>query len=195
MSAPLKGLVLVGGESRRMGSPKWALQRDGETQLQRTSRLLRGVVDDIYVSVRAGQEVELPSDVLPISDALPFRGPINGILSAMETDRDAAWLVVACDLPLLDAPTLEVLAAGRNPVRIATAYESANDGLPEPLCAVWEPRSRQRLLQALSIDLRCPRKVLIESRPELLSLANERALDNANTPEEFEQATETFAAG
>lgn len=190
--SPLYGLVLVGGESRRMGRPKWALTLDGETQLERTVGLVRELVDQVFVSVRPGQSVDLPEGAEAVDDVFPFRGPINGILSAMEVDRDAAWLVVACDLPLLDPETLQALIEGRDPLRIATAYQSARDGLPEPLCAIWEPRSRQRLLQAISLDLRCPRKVLIESRPELLTLANRRALDNANTPEEYEQAVEAL---
>jgi len=106
----------------------------------------------------------------------------------METHPEAAWLVSACDLPFLDPATLATLVSQRNPLKIATAFKSANDGLPEPLCAIWEPRARQRLLQAAGINSGCPRKVLIESAPLLLDLANERALDNANTPEDFEAA-------
>ena len=106
----------------------------------------------------------------------------------MEAHPEAAWLVAACDLPFLDAPTLAALVGGRDRLRIATAYRSAHDGLPEPLCAVWEPRARQRLLQAAGLGMACPRRVLRESRPRLLDLADPRALDNANTPAEYEAA-------
>jgi molybdopterin-guanine dinucleotide biosynthesis protein MobB len=186
--APLYGLVLAGGESRRMGRPKWALDYRGEPQAQRTARLLGAVCARVFLSVRPGQAVEGLPEVERIEDRFPAWGPVAGILSAMEAHPEAAWLVAACDLPFLDAPTLEALVAGRDPLKIATAYRSTHGGLPEPLCAVWEPRARQRLLQAAGIGMTCPRKVLIESAPRLLDLANPSALDNANTPAEYESA-------
>ncbi|MDT0631562.1 molybdopterin-guanine dinucleotide biosynthesis protein B [Rubrivirga sp. S365] len=185
--SPLYGLVLVGGQSRRMGRPKWAIEYQGEPQAARTARLLGDVCERVFLSVRPGQTTEaLGLPTLP--DQFPSWGPAAGILTAMEAEPGAAWLVAACDLPFLDAPTLAALATGRDRLRIATAYRSAHDGLPEPLCTVWEPRARQRLLQAASIGIACPRRVLRESRPCLLDLDDSRALDNANTPADFEAA-------
>lgn len=182
--APLYGLVLAGGESRRMGRPKWALDYHGEPQAHRTARLLGDVCEQTFLSVRLGQDLDGLPDLPALPDRFPAWGPAAGILTAMEAHPGAAWLVAACDLPFLDGETLAALAAGRDRLRIATAYRSAHDGLPEPLCAVWEPRARQRLLEAASIGMACPRRVLRESRPRLLDLANASALDNANTPAE-----------
>jgi molybdopterin-guanine dinucleotide biosynthesis protein MobB len=186
--APLYGLVLAGGESRRMGRPKWALDYHGEPQAHRTARLLSDVCERTFLSVRLGQDVDGLPDLPALPDRFPAWGPAAGILTAMEAHPEAAWLVVACDLPFLDADTLAALVAGRDRLRIATAYRSAHDGLPEPLCAVWEPRARQRLLEAASLGMACPRRVLRESRPRHLDLADPRALDNANTPAEAEAA-------
>ena len=185
--APLYGLVLAGGESRRMGRPKWAIEYHGEPQAHRTAHLLGDVCERVFLSVRPGQDADgLGLPALP--DRFPPWGPAAGILTAMEAHPEAAWLVAACDLPFLDGATLAALVAGRDRLRIATAYRSAHDGLPEPLCAVWEPRARQRLLGAASLGIACPRRVLRESRPRLLDLANARALNNANTPADFEAA-------
>ena len=186
--APLYGLVLVGGESRRMGRPKWALDYHGEPQAHRVARLLGAVCDRVFLSVRPGQDADGLPDLPALPDRFPPWGPAAGILTAMEAHREAAWLVAACDLPFLDTPTLAALVAGRDRLRIATAYRSAHDGLPEPLCAVWEPRARQRLLQAASVGMACPRRVLHESRPRLLDLGDARALDNVNIPVEYEAA-------
>lgn len=186
--APLYGLVLVGGESRRMGRPKWAIDYHGETQAHRTARLLGGVCERVFLSVRPDQATDGLPGLPALPDQFPSWGPAAGILTAMEGHSEAAWLVAACDLPFLDAPTLAALAAGRDRLRIATAYRSAQDGLPEPLCAVWEPRARQRLLQAASVGMACPRRVLRESRPRLLDLGDPRALDNANTPADYQAA-------
>ena len=47
--------------------------------------------------------------------------------------------MLACDLPFLADETLRHLIEHRDPSRLATAYRSSHDGLPEPLCAIWEP--------------------------------------------------------
>ncbi len=70
-------------------------------------------------------------------------GPIAGIAAAQAAHPAHAWLVVACDLPFLTDTSLAALVASRDG-RPVIAYRSAHDGLPEPLCAIYEPESRVR---------------------------------------------------
>ena len=93
--------------------------------------------------------------------------------------------MVAVDLPRLDAATLQHLLAMRDPAREATAFISHHDGLPEPLCALWEPASHARLLARVQAGKPCPRKALIEADTQLLQPLAAHALDNINTPEEL----------
>ena len=111
-------------------------------------------------------------------------GPMGAILSAFRQDPNSAWLVVACDLPLLDAATIGYLLKNRNPSAIATAFRSPVDEFPEPLIAIWEPKAYPALLSFLAQGFSCPRKVLINSPVELLTAPDPMALRNANTPEE-----------
>jgi len=97
--------------------------------------------------------------------------------------------VLACDLPFLTERTLQHLIANRDPQKIATAYRSAHDGLPEPLCAIWEPAAREPVLAYIASGKQCPRKFLINSDTALLDLPEHQALDNVNTVEEFGLAT------
>jgi molybdopterin-guanine dinucleotide biosynthesis protein A len=76
----------------------------------------------------------------------------------------------------------------RDPTAVATAYRSAHDNLPEPLCAIWEPASREPLLAYLATGKQCPRKFLINANTHLLEQPNPRALDNVNTVAEYAQA-------
>src|SRR5690606_23250199 len=101
---------------------------------------------------------------------------------------EAAWLVLACDLPFMDAPTLEHLVRGRNPFKMATAYFSQPQGLPEPLCAIYEPKSIYRLLNFLASGYHCPRKVLVNSDVQSVEALNPLALTNVNEPKEYEAA-------
>lgn len=183
MTDPVYGLVLTGGKSRRMGSDKALLVRDGESQLSRAVSLLQRHVAEVFVSARQDQaEDRERSRYSIIVDRYDDIGPVAGILSAMEFRPDATWLVLACDLPNVDDETIATLIRAHTAESPFTAYKSSRDGLPEPLCAVFSPSAR-RLIDAFVMQgLVCPRKMLIRSETCLLELANPAALDNMNTP-------------
>ncbi len=120
-------------------------------------------------------------------------GPIGGILSALATHPNQAWLVVACDLPRLNLPVLQHLVRHRSTESLAVAYRSAYDGQPEPLCAVYEPTIAPLLRRYVADAGRCPRRALRDLAVPLLDLPDDRALDNINAPAEFEAAREELA--
>jgi molybdopterin-guanine dinucleotide biosynthesis protein A len=60
--------------------------------------------------------------------------------------------------------------------------------LPEPLCAIYEPASREPILAHVASGKNCPRKFLINSDVHLLDEPNPHALDNVNTPDEYGSA-------
>nr|WP_199048618.1 NTP transferase domain-containing protein [Dyella sp. ASV24] len=184
--APLYGLLLSGGASQRMRQDKAALAYRGEPQLLRAWHLLETVTERAFVSVRDTQRDDPLRAGLPqIVDSYDAIGPAAGILSAQKLHPEAAWLVLACDLPLLDSDTLRRLIDARDPYAAATAFASSHDGLPEPLCAIWEPSSHALLMQRYQDGSYCPRKALIQSHIKLLPAPGD-ALDNVNTPEERE---------
>ena len=196
MAASLFGLVLAGGASTRMQRDKAALAYHGKPQVQWAYELLSEFCAATFVSVRPDQRDEPTRAALPqIVDRTPGIGPIAGITAALQEHPKAAWLVVACDLPFITAPTLRHLIAQRDPQRLATAYRSNHDSLPEPLCAIWEPAAREPLLAHIAAGKQCPRKFLINSNALLLDLPNARALDNVNTADEFTAAQALLQRG
>ncbi len=179
---PLYGLVLAGGKSSRMGRDKAEIAYHGKPQLAVAVEQAREFCEMVFVSVRGDEPPNSGRAAYPqIADRFGHIGPIDGIRSALAAHPDHAWLVLACDLPRLDRETLAHLVQRRNPARAATAYASSTDGLPEPLCAIYEPRIAEHLA-----SFKCPRKALIRADLERLALKNARALDNANTPEDIE---------
>jgi molybdopterin-guanine dinucleotide biosynthesis protein A len=183
MTVPLYGLVLAGGRSSRMGSDKAAIRFGDRTQLERAADLLRPVTQETFVSVRSDQSADpLRAKFPQIVDRGDVEGPAAGIHAAQCTKPDGAWLVVACDLPYLTDATIGHLLSNRDPSRIATAYRSSHDGLPEPLCAVYEPAAAPALQQFLSTGRNCPRKFLINSDTLLLAQPDPETLENVNTP-------------
>jgi molybdenum cofactor guanylyltransferase len=189
----LYGLVLAGGSSTRMQRDKAALKYQGMTQLDRTFELARRHTAEVFVSVRAEQTSDpTRSRHSMIVDSVPGAGPIAGIRSAFAAHPQAAWLVLACDLPFLSDAVVETLLRERDPSVFATAYKSAHDGLPEPLCAVWEPAAAAALAEYQAAGGHCPRKFLIRHAARLLEPEDARALDNVNTPQEYAQAIATL---
>jgi molybdopterin-guanine dinucleotide biosynthesis protein A len=185
-NADIWGLVLAGGKSRRMGSDKALLMRDGETQLALAVALLERHVERVFVSTRSDQtEEDERQKFAQIVDRYEDMGPIAGVLSAMDEYPDVAWLVVACDLPNIDDATISDLLDGHTVERPFTAFTSSYDGLPEPLCAIYGVGSRKLVDELLEEGIKCPRKMLIRSDTELLEQPHPRALDNVNTPDDL----------
>jgi len=193
--APLYGLVLAGGASRRMGRDKATLEYRGRSQVAITFDLVSRHCQRTFVSVRPDQANDPTRAALPqIVDEVAGIGPIAGIAAAQAACPEAAWLIVACDLPFLDDAAIARLIAARG-AHAVVAYRSAHDGLPEPLCAVYEPSTRAAILDAIARDRRCPRKFIIESGVPLLDQADPAALDNVNTPQEFATAIARLDTG
>ncbi len=195
-TAKLYGLVLSGGKSSRMGTDKGLISYHGIPQREYLYHLLSQVCERTFISLRPEQMEGLPPDMAVILDENKVRGPYNGLLSAHNQFPDAAWLVLACDLPLMDLTALEELIASRDPQAMATAFAKKENPLPEPMCAIWEPHAFAASMDYLENGPHtCPRKFLINHRTTLVHPANETVLWNANSEEEYKEALEKIAAG
>jgi molybdopterin-guanine dinucleotide biosynthesis protein A len=98
------GIVLCGGQSKRMGQPKAWLPFAGEIMLPRVVRLLSEAVKPIVVVAAPDQALPpLPPDVSVVRDNEAGRGPLQGLsagLPALRGQVEAAY-VSSCDVPFL----------------------------------------------------------------------------------------------
>jgi len=182
----LNGLVLAGGKSLRMGFDKGTVNWHGKEQRYYMADILKPLCAEVFIS-RSSEQQEINAEYAAITDTFVNLGPYGAILSAFREQPDRAWLVVACDLPLLDTGTLKYLIANRDTSALATAFQSGINEFPEPLITIWEPKSYPVLLSFLAQGYSCPRKVLINTEPKLLKVPYQKALTNVNTPEELEK--------
>jgi molybdopterin-guanine dinucleotide biosynthesis protein A len=130
---PAEGLILAGGESRRMGRDKALLEVAGRTLLEWGVATLEGLVTRVAIGGRdrlAYDFVGLPT----VPDALPGGGPLAPIVTAL--GRGRPLLVLAADLyPVAPAIFLRLWqAASETGGAIAVV-----DGQPQPLLAVYHP--------------------------------------------------------
>jgi molybdenum cofactor guanylyltransferase len=186
----LSGLVLAGGKSKRMGFDKGSIQWHAKEQQYYVADILQEVCETVFISCREDQQNDVNKNYRTLTDTFTGLGPFGAILSAFREQPDSAWLVVACDLPLLNIETLQLLKSGRNVSSMATAFESPFNNFPEPLITIWEPRSYPVLLSFLSQGYNCPGKALRNMEVTVLKPGDPDALTNVNTPQDFDKARE-----
>ena len=188
-NASIYGLVLSGGKSTRMGEDKGLITYHDLPQREHLYHLLNEVCEQTFLSIRKDQKNEISNSFKTIIDKDEFRGPYNGLLSAHAAHPEVAWLVLACDLPLMDKKALKELIAARNSSKMASAFADAEDPLPEPLCAIWEPEALTRSIAYLEAgNGSCPRKFLINADVNLVFPEQKEVLLNANSRAEYEEA-------
>ncbi|WP_397445332.1 molybdenum cofactor guanylyltransferase [Polaribacter sp. R77954] len=183
--APVKGLVLVGGKSTRMGTDKAQLNYFGKPQKEVAKELLANNNLETFYSVRDF------STALEITNEIPDKflhlGPFGGICSAFQKDPNSAWFVLATDLPFVNDDLIKLVLQKRNPSKTATAIKGKSKEFVEPLITVYEPKAYPILLQYLAQGYSCPRKMLINSDVEIVEIEDD-LIRNVNTPEEFKMA-------
>ncbi len=101
----LTGVLLVGGESRRFGSPKALAEIDGETFADRGRRVLAEACDEVLVIGKAG---ELPFDVL--DDASEVRAPIAGVVAGLRAAAHDIVFFLPVDCVRVTAEVVRTLA-------------------------------------------------------------------------------------
>ncbi len=189
LERPILGGLLIGGQSRRMGRAKHLLpDSSGRTWVERTVALLDGLCGQVII-LGAGHLPDSLTDRTRLPDISDACGPMAAILSAMRWAPNADWLMVACDLPNLEAEALHWLLAQRRPGIWAALPVLQMDGLPQPLLAYYNYRSRPLLEQLAADNVHRPgavaahRKVISPVVPANL----ETSWLNANRPEDIKR--------
>ena len=181
-TAKIKGLILIGGKSSRMGTNKSLLDFHGKPQKEIVKELLEKQGLETYFSVANPTE-----NSNEISDTFLNLGPFGGICSAFQKDPNSAWFVLATDVPFVNDEVIKLVLQKRNPSKVATAIKGKNKEFVEPLITIYEPKAYPILLQYLAQGYSCPRKMLINSDVEIVEIGDD-LIRNINTPEELEAA-------
>ena len=189
------GIVLCGGQSRRMGRPKAWLPFGGELMLPRVVRLLREAVNPVVVVAAPDQEVPpLPAEVPIVRDEEKGRGPLQGLAAGLASLRgrvEAAYLS-SCDVPFLRPAFVRRLIdlLGDHDICVPRVGDYHH-----PLAAVYRLGVAEAVRRLLAEDRLRP-FFLFEAVATRVVEAAELAdadpgfdsLRNLNTPEDYEAA-------
>jgi molybdenum cofactor guanylyltransferase len=173
----ITGLLLVGGASRRFGSPKALALLGGETLAERAWRLLGEACDERFAVGKLADGLPLPFPVL--DDGSPVRAPIAGLAAGLRAASHNVCVALPVDTPLMTAEALHALAGACLDAAVPPtgplpgAYRQ--DALP-----VLERRLAAGEL-ALRAALEELQTVVVKLDPKLLA--------NVNTPAELSALT------
>jgi molybdopterin-guanine dinucleotide biosynthesis protein A len=189
------GVVLCGGKSTRMGTPKATLPFGSEAMLQRVVRILGTVVSPIVVVAARDQALPpLPDSIGITRDERDAKGPLEGIragLSALPRSIDAAY-ITSCDVPLLVPAFVErmIHLMGDHDIAVMDV-----DGFPHPLSAIYRRDTLPHVESLLAADRLRPVFLFDAVRTRRVTPEEMRVVDpelktlrNLNTPEEYRAA-------
>jgi molybdopterin-guanine dinucleotide biosynthesis protein A len=187
----MTGIVLAGGENKRMGMDKAFLKLDGIPMIEHVLRSLKAVCRDIIIVTNSPRAYEA-YEATVVTDAFDMRGPLTGIYSGLQKSADEYNFVVACDMPFLN-PDLMAYMAG-----LAEGYDivvPALGNMFEPLHAVY----RKGLVPVIEAQIMQRRQRIRElfGNQRVRYVAEEeidrfdparKSFKNLNTPREYEEA-------
>lgn len=198
MSDRLVGIVLMGGESTRMGRDKSQLNvssfiadipsqnphdtKEDVTFAQLAQAKLECYVDQVYYSVNKNQTSLVPENT--ILDEYENEGPLSGIISALRATQQSI-LVLGVDLPLVRKETIRNLINHRNWDLLTTTYYDESAGKWQPMVSIWEIETLPCLEEYFDNGGRSIQKFLNQFGNQRVSLTDQKEFTNVNTMEEY----------
>ncbi len=185
----LSGIVLAGGQSRRMGRNKALLELNGQTLIARVLDRLALLCDELIVSTNDVElYADLPARVVP--DLVPGWGALGGVHAGLAAASNERAVVVACDMPLLNLPFLRYMAVVSPGYDVVVPHVG---GFYEPLHAVYNVCCVEPIAQLIAEGSQ--RITDLYRRVRLRELGEEdvRLFDaalsfvNVNTPQEWSE--------
>jgi FdhD protein len=182
------GVILAGGESRRMGCDKSLLPIAGARFIERIYRQMAALFDEVIIVTNSpGLYEELPCRKVP--DLYPVKGSLAGIHSGLSHARSDRIFVVACDMPFLSAEVIR---------RLCARSEAADVIIPrsergvEPLHALYDTRCLPAVEELLDAGEKkivrfFPQVRVCEVPPTAFADCDPdgRSFRNINTPQEY----------
>jgi molybdopterin-guanine dinucleotide biosynthesis protein A len=106
----VSGIILAGGQSRRMGRDKAFIELGGKPIIQRALDAVRAVCTETII-VANDTETYARWGARVVSDVFPGKGALGGVFSGLQAAREVYALAVACDMPFLNVELLRYLVS------------------------------------------------------------------------------------
>lgn len=182
----LHGVVMCGGQSRRMGTDKGLIPIGNTCWAAFMAGKLTAIPLPVSVSVNQTQIQPYKaffSDDQLIVDALHINGPLNGLLSVYTRYPDDDLLLLACDMINMEAKTLSRLIDTYTDEPGYDFYAYQNTDFAEPLCAIYTSLGLKKLLaeqDETSFSNSSFQRVLNQGNTKRLPIFEPSSFENSN---------------
>ena len=194
----MTGIILAGGRSSRMGSPKALLPFAGEPLIVHIVSRLQRLFDEIVVVAAPEQQLpEIP--VTLVRDDVAFQGPVGGIYYGLRAARGEVCFVTSCDSAFSSPPFISHL------ISLAPGFDAVVprwEGRLQPLHAVYrrtilpvlEAQLANGELRPVSVYDKVPTRVVEEDEIRRFDPQGD-SFFNMNTPKDYDEALRRWAEG
>lgn len=193
MQIDVTGVLLAGGNSRRMGEDKRYLVVGEQTLLERGLAVLRSIFQEVLVVI-AQDSLPLNVDARVVRDLVPDCGSLGGLYTGLTQATTPYIFVVACDMPFLDPAVITQFTSRRASADIVMAKLAAR---LHPMHALYgkgclpvlEQMIRARQLKIQEMLSHPSLRVQYVTEADLLTIdPSGRSFHNVNTPADLEVA-------
>ena len=187
----MTGIVLAGGESRRMGRDKAFFTLEGIPLIEHVLRTLRSIFPGIII-VTNNPAAYAVYDAVVVTDAVDKKGPLTGIYSGLLKSTDEHNFIAACDMPFLNQDLIAYMAGLANGYDVVVPMIA---GRVEPLHAIYSKKLLPSIEKRLQGDARQVQGIFGEARVRYvieteidLYDPERRSFKNLNTMDEYKEA-------
>ncbi len=193
MQIDVTGVLLAGGNSRRMGEDKRYLVVGEQTLLERGLAVLRSIFQEVLVVI-AQDSLPLKVAARVVRDLVPDCGSLGGLYTGLTQATTPYIFVVACDMPFLDPAVITQFTSRRASADIVIAKLAAR---LHPMHALYgkgclpvlEQMIRTRQLKIQEMLSHASLHVRYVTDADLLTIdPSGRSFQNVNTPADLEVA-------
>ncbi|MCC7298377.1 MAG: molybdenum cofactor guanylyltransferase [Bacteroidia bacterium] len=183
----MKGLILAGGKSQRMGTDKAFVEVGGTPAYQYIKNIIAPFCQEIFISCNSkNAQLFQHSNLLIDPEDGDAMGPITGVANALNLHPES-WLVVACDYLLLTSTDIEYLLQHRNPQKLATVFKNPNTGFIEPLIGIYESICKPIISENIAKNNHSLRHLLMENDTEIVVPQDLKRIQSIDTQEQYLQ--------
>ncbi len=190
----ISGVLLAGGQSRRMGQDKRRLSVGGQSLFCRVLSVFEELFAEVIVVVAEQSTVTEGLNHKVVTDLIPGKGPMGGLYTGLSYCTKSSVFVAACDMPFLRLPLMKrICETSKNydatVVRLSIGIQ--------PMQGVYSKKCLPILKEMIDMDQLGMRSLLSRSELtiKLVDEENIKDLDpncvsfmNINTPSDLEMA-------
>ena len=183
----MRGAILVGGASSRMGRPKAGLMFQSRSLLEASVAVLRPYVQEVALVGHLPEGVEIDQRLELVDDVPGISGPLAGLVAALESDPEFDWIVLASDMPGMSGEAIEWLLENRSVTSPATVGLLPGANSPEPLPGIFCSSAASLIREFIRSGGTSLRGSLSHLKAQQVAIPEHlrRCWTNVNTPEEW----------